>query len=143
MNIEAASIEALRIAREITPARGDYRKQLEATFKMASALTESFSVGEFTPAINCLGNDGDKGGEVIPVFEDHLTASEVSEAESFSLMRSDPGGDFPDQFFSTHNNSPSIQYGESRPELPTPGDLETLAAPSDVEEAARTHGGAA
>lgn len=42
-----------------------------------------------------------------------------------------------------HNNSSSVQDGESVGELPTPSRTETVAAPGDTEEAPRTHGGAA
>ncbi|MCP1243018.1 class III extradiol ring-cleavage dioxygenase family protein [Acetobacter lambici] len=42
-----------------------------------------------------------------------------------------------------HSNSSSVQDGESVGELPTPSRTETVAAPGDTEEAARTHGGAA
>ena len=44
---------------------------------------------------------------------------------------------------SSHNNSSSVQDGESVGELPTPSRTETVAASGDTEEAARTHGGAA
>ncbi|MBS0966173.1 hypothetical protein JK165_08750 [Acetobacter okinawensis] len=42
-----------------------------------------------------------------------------------------------------HRNSSPVQDGESVGKLPTPSRTETVAAPGDTEEAARTHGGAA
>lgn len=145
MNIEMASIEALRIAREIVPAKGDYRKQLEATFKMASALTESFSVGSFDSAINCLSDLFQKGKNVISVPHDRLSDSGV---ETLSLHPGDcaggaPNKSAPSELISAHSNSSSVQDGESVGELPTPSRTETVAAPSYTKEATRTHGGAA
>lgn len=72
------------------------------------------------------------GGNVFPVS--------VGQGAGHSVNQTFAGCDVSN---CAHSNSSSVQDGESVRELPTPSRTETVTAPGDSEEAARTHGGAA
>lgn len=84
------------------------------------------------------------------LVEGRFCASRLNGGEGLPCGASKTGGDEEDQPLTScsvtdcaHNNSSSVQDGESVGELPTPSRTETVAAPSYTKEAARTHGGAA
>lgn len=81
---------------------------------------------------------GKKVQDVLPILIDKSLVSDV-----LSFMLRDALSRGPDSRVISHNNSSSVQDGESVGELPTPSRTETVAAPSYTKEATRTHGGAA
>lgn len=142
MNIETVSIEALRVAREITPEKGDYRKQLEATFKMASALAESFSIGSFSSAIDCLPDLFQKSENVSAVPNKLQTGGSI---KPLALHSSDDTSSTPNQTlagqrFDTHKYYSSQKENNCGPELPTPGHNETVDPSSGTVTDQGTHG---
>lgn len=119
-------LEAWKIAREITPLKETGRATLEATFKMASALSSALSGSDFSPCIDCLRYLFDEGKDVLPVLDQALSAAGVGEGKSLPFFLGDSGGDSPDQLFSGHTGSSSGgSDGESAGELPTPSRTET------------------
>ncbi|MFT8439864.1 hypothetical protein [Acetobacter fabarum] len=115
----------------------------------ASSIVKNASVFEdyLTGTVNDLSSLGEDGDRLI---EGRFYASRLNGGKSLPRGASETGGDEEDQPLTScsvtdcaHSNSSSVQDGESVGELPTPSRTETVAAPSDTEEATRTHGGAA
>lgn len=115
----------------------------------ASDIVKDASVFEayLTGSVNdlpCLVEEGDR------LIEGRFCAPGLDGRNDLPSGASKTCGDNKDQPFTgcsvadcAHSNSSSVQDGESVGELPTPSRTETVAAPGDTEEAARTHGGVA
>ncbi|ARW16424.1 hypothetical protein [Komagataeibacter europaeus] len=145
--IENLPLEALRLAREMTPVQPNGRMQLEAIFKVASALSQALFSGDFSLCIDnldCLFEERQKivSSNTVSFYEYPQTGVG---GDGMSFLKGNIGRNCENKSFTggrndSHKVSSSVQDGESGKEVTTPSRAETVATSGDAALQPGTHG---